>query len=460
MKIKALIPLGALLIASALAVSGMSNGWRRDDFIVTFDDCGGLLSDINISGAVFSHGDYPKSPDKLRISFDLNGGETVAAEVAKCADDVSRFYYGVSGPDGETELSLCCRVSLPDDAVLSDKNVNYDENGRAIMPDNMHAILYSDRIGYELYLTDFMRRHYADLGGVNILKADDKDGFRVMLTPARTAVYEADRKSATYLFSSDPESYHYEPSTLLYDINLTEKIDDNLAYIESVDDGIVWFVNPITKMVSHRDAEGKVTELFAMNREREVKMLVGEKDTVAMVTYDEENIYLSVDNSQEYVIKRGSYDMQYNTDMDVDISNGVATFFVSQHDSKGSSMRYILMDKNGLVTEWEPQPIRNDIDSIQFYGYSWKRKFDTYFDGERLYLLEGAFYSLSSPENRFDSNRDEAFGKYGGALTGEFVRVSILGRDGVIAERLAPLKVNVSRGTMHKTVTLKIGGRS
>ena len=123
-------------------------------------------------------------------------------------------------------------------------------------------------------------------------------------------------------------------------------------------------------------------------------------------------------------------------------------------------MRYILMDKNGLVTEWKPEPIRNYIDSFQLYTDSRKRNFDTYFDGERLYLLEGAFYSLSSPENRFDSSRDEAYGKYGGALTGHFVRVSILGRDGVIAERLAPLKVNVSRGTMHKTVTLKIGGRS
>ena len=460
MKIKALIPLGALLTAAALAVSGMSNGWRRDDFIVTFDDCGGLLSDINISGAVFSHGDYPDTPDKLRISFDLNGGETVAAEVAKCADDESRFYYGVPGPEGETELSLCCRVSLPDDAVLSDKNVRYDKDGRAIMPDNEHAILFSDRIGYELYLTDFVRRRYADLGGVNILKSDDKDGFRVMLTPARTAVYDADRKSATYLFSSDPKFYHYEPATLLCDFNLTEKIDDNLAYVESVDDGIVWFVNPITNMVSHRDADGKVTGLFALNPDREVKMLVGEKDTVAIATYDEENIYLSVDNSQEYVIKRGSYDMQYNTDMDADISNGMATFFVRQHDSKGSSMRYILMDKNGLVTEWKPEPIRNYIDSFQLYTDSRKRNFDTYFDGERLYLLEGAFYSLSSPENRFDSSRDEAYGKYGGALTGHFVRVSILGRDGVIAGRLAPLKVNVSRGTMHKTVTLKIGGRS
>ena len=179
-----------------------------------------------------------------------------------------------------------------------------------------------------------------------------------------------------------------------------------------------------------------------------------------MITCDDENIYLSVDNSQEYVIKRGSYDIRYNTDMDVDISNGVATFFMSQHDSKSSYMRYILMDKNGLITEWEPEPIRNYIDSFQLYTDSWKRNYDTYFDGERLYLLEGAFYSLSSPENRFDSNRDEAYGKYGGALTGEFVRVSILGRDGVIAERLAPLKVDVSRGTMHKTVTLKIGGRS
>lgn len=455
MKIKALIPLGALLIASALAVSGMSNGWRRDDFIVTFDDCGGLLSDVNLSGFVYSYEHSIKFEDRLKISFDLNGGESAAAVVSNSDDEVrDMYYYGVPGPDGDTNLSLCWRLSLPNDAVLSDRNVNYDKDGRAIMPDNEHAILYSDRVGYELYLTDFRQENSIELGGVNILKADDKDGFRVMLTPARTVVYDADRMSATYLFSSDPKFYHYEPATLLQSFNFGELVDDNLAYVESVDDGIVWFVDPVTHNVRRRGADGKVADIRSLDADREIRALVGEKDTVAVATVDAENIYLSVNGSQEYAIKRSD-----NVWIDIDISNGAATFRVHRSSGSAVSLSYVVMDENGFVTEWKTSLTDNGIGSI--YINTPGRIFDTYFDGEKVYILENSCYYLGSAINCFDSERDENYGKFCGAMTGYFIRVSILGRDGVIAERLAPLKVNVSRGVSgQQHVKLKIGGRS
>lgn len=444
---RALTPTITLLLTSAAVAASMQVGYRHDDFTVTFDDCGGILEGISIGGAVYS------SHDRLCYSFDLKAGESAPAALSDAMPGGDGIIYGVKGDDRRTYLRFFIEFSLPDDAVLSDRNVNYNAENRAIMPDNEHAYLYSDRIGYRFYLRGSSFSDYIPLGDIKILTADEIGDIRVELYPL---ISRYEDHIATYIFSSSAEDYHF--SRLVYPDTFAEFTYDQYAWIEPVGDEFnVCYADLIANTVNLWTPDGKVEELCRLTPGRELLMLVGEGKKAAFAAADDEYIYLSLNDSEYRIGKDGAENFR----VEADISNGAATFLIGMSRNGQYSLRYIALDESGLIADWKTEPINNDAALINIFQNYRSNSFDTYYDGERIYLLENHDYYVSSGANSFNPGDDMMYGKYGGGLIGYFVRLTVLDKNGVAAERLTPLNMNISRGEYGSyRVKLRIGGES
>lgn len=264
--------------------------------------------------------------------------------------------------------------------------------------------------------------------------------------------FDVSSAKTTYEFSSDPKDYHFDSVS---DLNFSRLISDECVYIESLGALSVYFADLAAGRVLHFGSNG-TTELCKLPSDREFMSLIGEGGAVGIVTADEDNIYLSVSGSPEHIISRRKSPSE-NIAIRSDASNGAFTFRVQQD---GEVWRYVVMDKSGFITGWDTEPAENSVDGRAYVStYYGDRYFDTYYDGERLYLMENSLYYLYVDQTFYQTMADELFAKYGGALTSCFVYVTVLDKNGVVAERLTPLDVGISKYGS-KAVELEIGGRS
>ena len=104
----------------------MAAGYSHRDFDVSFDDCKDLLDGIRIKGFVSD------SRDELTYSFSLAAGRTDTAQVTTGykSGHINNGYF-VSGDSRNRDLMLKLETRLPDDAVLSDRELKFDSNGAA-----------------------------------------------------------------------------------------------------------------------------------------------------------------------------------------------------------------------------------------------------------------------------------------------------------------------------------------
>ena len=441
--IRAAFPAAALLLCTALTAVCMAAGYSHGDFDVSFDDCKDLLDGIRIKGFVSD------SRDELTYSFSLAAGRTDTAQVTTGykRGHINNGYF-VAGDSRHRDLMLKLETRLPDDAVLSDRELKFDSNGAAILFDGEHIRLYTDALEYQFYLTNPNRSVRIPLGEPVRLTSDENgEDIRVTLEPL-LAFHNEDTNVTTYTFSPDPDDYAYvmRDNVIFPD----EYSTGNLAFLEPVGSYFnVYHIDRVTDSVCVTEYGGgnysKNRRICGLSLDgRELLSFRGGDGIAAAALLDKDCVTLKVNDSEAYKLDLDDGD---KVNVNIVITNGAACFRIGFGGDRAvrAPMYIALSPKGELLAQGSGEAIAlPDIERLWFNLYD--DSFDAYFDGERLYTLDNISYTAGYDMSYCDSELLGVLNEYGGGFPGYIVSMTVMDRNGVVASGLRPLSIRVSGG--------------
>lgn len=445
---KAIMPIAALILLVSLVAASMISAGLHKPFNVTFENTDGLFAGVRIAGGFYN------SSDDLSYTFSVGAGATVPAKVSKYkSEDSNREFYSIFDVFGDPrygEMFINIQATLPDDAVISDEEVIFDKDGRAILGKNEDMFVYTDRLDYRFYISSWdSKTTFSWLGETR--RANGK--IRVNVVPKRGVVISD--SGSTARFSTSGKDYHLGFNIISNrSIFPDEFKSPSLAYLEPDGEAFnVYLIDRISKAVYYSRFGSEISEKLCDfdlgdssdypydNDGKELIAMCGENKVFAGAYQDGDELVFRV-NDGEYKLDVSGADSVYGS---ADVSNGIATFRIIIEKNGVHNAEYYVINGNGeLVANFAGSSWSPTVEKLSYNRYY---SFDTYYDGKRLYLLENIDYSVSYEPDSMRGNYNDTvklLNKYGNGFIGYIVSAKVIENGKVIASDLHPISMRVS----------------
>ncbi len=469
MKYKILPFKPVITIASATLVTAAAifTGGTLSGFEASLDDCGGLLDSIRIEGEFYSH------VDDFGGNFTLSGGETCMIRPEISPETLLTSYHlgvrtAVRGGEliaGGSELllsdmRLVTYATLPEGESLDDAGLEYDENGRAICNYSLNGSKFlkiePKRVKVQYAIAD--GKHFVPLGEAHVM---ENSGIMLYLKPKMSYGNEKN-DDVSFDFSPDISDYYYLDFDFFGLANKVEEYDNTeLIITEKGEKLYAYHVDRIANSIVESEISDENTvatrELMKLNLD-DGRVLYLDSDSENMLIVSRKNGRLIIDFSDGKSSIRREIELDSESIPDVDgaISNGVAVVRWSIRNDSGEYVtRRLALKANGELLD--DSPCESSLPDLPYTGLNLRNlsgNFDAYYDGERLYLLENAYYSLSrvhGTSREWLNRAGRLLAKDGAALTRKIVRVTVID-DGVTRE-FYPLSTELAG---YGAITLKL----
>ncbi|MBQ8509214.1 MAG: hypothetical protein IJ493_04830 [Clostridia bacterium] len=461
----ALFPILALILVMVLTVSLLAVGYSDYAFTVAFDDCGGLLDGLAVSGRFYQSGSYG-------CSFKLNAGETVKAETHVQWKEL-KSYYGMNSAIWSSSTvrdilnrSLIAVVTVPDDATLTPIDNVYpdlpycygsvDRDGETVL-DGFRAKGYTaDKLTYQYALSRGSLENLIEytpeqldlilLGEPRTVTAEEYGKLTVWMAPYFDYSKTVPKSGYPYV------SYNTE-WTAWFSIGDISELPHGAVFAEKTKGGYaVTHVDALTTdnigsasvWVTTLDADRKVisTERIAAFEDNEKLSLAG------IYTNGENAAVCAVrdgDMLELRALSCGKSPVRVLTLYGVEdasvaslVSNGAVCMRIS---TNYDTVTYAAVDPaSGKLLAYGSTPFAFDSRLLNYN--SSVPGFDALWDGERLYVLDRSDYECQLYSTNTDNQ--ERLALYGGGVIGHAVSISVMDKDGEIAMGLHPITANFS----------------